>query len=64
MTVKVFTLTSFVFRVLSSRNLIKRCRNCGYVFKLGDVIISKQGSGGSARTYWYCRKCAVKFQLI
>ena len=60
MTVKVFVLTPFIHKILKGRGLVKPCRECGCAFKIGDVIVSRHG----AKTYHYCRKCAVKFKFI
>lgn len=62
MTVKTFVLTFSTFNMLKARGLIKACRNCGYAFHGGDVVVSKFGSKPHA--YWYCRKCAIICKLI
>ena len=62
MKLKVFVLTPFIQSILRGRGLLKPCRNCGYAFQLGDVIVSKHG--GSNKMWWYCRKCAIKLRLI
>ena len=61
MTVKVFVLTPFILKILSGKNLIRRCRECSCAFKIGDVIVSVTGAG---KTRWYCRRDAIKFKLI
>lgn len=62
MTVKVFVLTQRIFIILRGKGLIHCCRECGKSFKVGDVIISKEGGGSRAK--WYCREHAIKFKLI
>ena len=60
MTVKVFVLTDFIFKLLKGRNLIRQCRECGSSFEIDDVVVSLC----NYKTRWYCRKCAIKFKLI
>jgi hypothetical protein len=62
MTVKVFVLTPFIQKILRGKGLIKPCRECAYCFRLGDVIVSRQG--GKCKTKWYCRKCAIRYSFI
>jgi hypothetical protein len=61
MTVKVFVLTPFIVKILKGKGLLKACRECGYSFKIGDVVVSITGAG---KTRWYCREHAIKFKLI
>jgi hypothetical protein len=60
MTVKVFVLTPFLFKVLRGKGFLHACRECGYSFEIGDIIVSVHGH----KTRWYCRECAVKFEFI
>jgi len=58
---RVFVLTHCIRNQLDGRGLIKCCRECGRHFKIGDVIVSIQGT---KKTRWYCQKCARKFKFI
>jgi hypothetical protein len=62
MTVKTYVLTFPILKMLQARGLVKKCRNCGCSFNIGDVVVSKFGS--TQASYWYCRKCAIKLKII
>ena len=62
MTAKVYVLTPFLWKIFVGKRLLPfHCRNCGKLFQIGDVIVSRHSTN---KTFRYCRKCAIKLRLI